>query len=40
MTSSKPIPSSEEARRWLRIAANVATILTCLLATATAFGWL
>jgi hypothetical protein len=40
MTPPKPTFPSEEARRWLRIAANVATILGFLLATTTALGWL
>lgn len=40
MTPRKPQSLSDEARTWLRIAANVATILTCVLATVTALGWL
>ena len=40
MTSDKPNSLSEEAGKWLRIAANVATILSLILATVTAIGWL
>jgi hypothetical protein len=40
MTPSVPNFPTEKARAWLRVAANVVTILGFVLATLTAFGWL
>jgi hypothetical protein len=40
MTPREPNSSSEEVKRWLRITANVATVLGFLLTMITALGWL
>jgi len=40
MTPSVPTFPTEKARRWLRIAADVVTVLGFVLAMLTAFGWL